>query len=186
MKTALVIGLLLATVAVSQADVFSQAKGQAKRAADQESAAAGNQPQTPPNNQPMDPALAATLANIASLRTDFSALNNSSDASPSADLHIALLNHLSAAAQGTKPTSAAIQKLADHLGTTLLGKKSMLSRQATLARDVHALFNASHLTAAQQQTMLSEVKKILADAGCLAEDMEFVLATLQTIVTETK
>ena len=186
MKPALVIGLLLAVVATGRADVFSQAKGQAKRAGGQESAPAGTQPQAPQNNQPMDPALAATLANIANLRTDFAALNNSADSIPSADVRLSLLNHLSAAAQGPKPSSATIQKLAGQLGTALLGKKSMTARQATLARYVHALFNGSHLTEAQRQTILDEVKKILAEAGCSVDDSAAILISLHAIVTETK
>lgn len=186
MKKALAIALLLAVVAGGRADVFSQAKGQAKRSAGQENATAGASPQAPQNNAPQDPVLAATRANIASLQADFAALNQSTATGPSNDERMALLNHLAAAAQGTKPSSATVQKLAGQLSTMRLGKKSMAPRLTILARDIHALFNGSHLTTAQQQTMLGEVKKICADAGSPADETDVLLATLQTIVAETK
>jgi signal recognition particle GTPase len=55
-----------------------------------------------------------------------------------------------------------------------------------LAREIHALFNGAHLSDAQREKMLSEVKKILTDAEVSADDVTNVIADLTAIVAETK
>lgn len=166
------------------ADVFFQAKQQAHHAADQPpannppGAAKPSAPQTPP----MDPALAATLQNIASLRDDLKAINDS--AQPDAALKIALLNDLIKAAQGTKPASSAVQKLAGHLSTALAGKIKL--EREKLARELHALFNSAHLSETQQKSTTDDLKKILTDAGVSADDVNAIADDLQTISTATK
>ena len=55
------------------------------------------------------------------------------------------------AAQSAKPLPASIAKLADDLTTAIAGKEKLRAPQQKLAQFVHAIFNSSHLTAAQQK-----------------------------------
>ena len=59
----------------------------------------------------MNPELAATLQNIANLRADLTAVSAAADAAAAGDQRMPLLNHLSAAAQGTKASTANVRKL---------------------------------------------------------------------------
>ena len=187
----LILSALLAA-AVALGDPYVIAKGQAKRDVNQSNAQQGiapaqpNSPAPPPQAAPTDPALAATLQNITSLRADFAALNDSTGAKADSTQKVSLLNNLSAAAQGTKPASASVQKLAGHLTTAILGRKTLPAHQTKLARDIHAIFNSSHLSAAQQQMMFDDVKKILEGSGAATEDVASVMADLQQIAGETK
>jgi hypothetical protein len=140
------------------------------------------QPATPPpaNNPPANPALEATLQNIASLRADFEKF----DSNPTNKLP--LLNDLAAAAQGAKASAASISKLADSLTTAVAGKKKLHAQHQKLAQSVHAIFNSAHLAPAQQQQMLDGVQKILLDGGVSPEDTAKVIGDLKTIATETK
>lgn len=189
MKSSLIALVLATTWASAMADVYTGAKDQARRngGANQGSAPANAQPSQPQNNnQPVDPALAATQANIANLRADIAALNRSVEAKPSSDERMALLNDLSAAAQGPKPATTFVQKLAGHLGTACLGKKTPPAEQLKLARAIHALFNGTHLSASQQPTILDQVQKIFANTGTPVDAIENVLTDLKAIATETR
>jgi hypothetical protein len=191
MKPALLILCALFTAGVALGDPYVIAKGQAKRDVNQSNARQGiapaqpNQP-APPPAAPIDPVLAATLQNIASLRADFAALNVATGAKVDATQKVSLLNNLSAAAQGSKPASASVQKLAGHLTTATLGRKTLPAQQAKLARDIHAIFNSSHLAAAQQQAVFDDVKKVLEGGGAATEDAANVIADLQQIAGETR
>jgi hypothetical protein len=191
MKTAVsLFGLLLLTAAAFS-DPYVISKQQAHRAADQTEGASGSAAQSPPsaalpNTPPTDPALAATLQNIGSLRADIAAFNAAAGTEPDATQRISLLNHLSAAAQATKPSSSDVKKLADHLIAATLGRKIPAAQQARLARDIHALFNSAHLTAAQQEQMLADVQKMLTDAGTPLDDATNVVADLKTVAAATK
>ena len=191
MKPLFLILCALLAGGVALGDPYVIAKGQAKRDVNQSNAQQGiapaqpNQP-APPQAAPVDPVLAATLQNIASLRADFAALNNATGAKADSTQKVSLLNNLSAAAQGSKPASASVQKLAGHLTSAVLGKKILPAQQTKFARDIHAIFNSSHLSAAQQQTILDDVKKILEGGGASSEDMASVMADLQQIASETK
>ena len=135
---------------------------------------------------PMDPALQATLKNVAGLQSDFAALVSASD-KPTPDQKTALLNDLSQAAQGTKVSSGSIKKVADDLVPAMTGQKKLaVAQQRKLAQEIHALFNSAHLTPAQQQTILNDVQKALTDAGASLDDTVNLVTDLKTVVAETK
>jgi hypothetical protein len=192
MKKWLVAFYLCTTVSGALADPYVIAKQRAKNTSaknDQEQAEIGRQAQAIPGSAsptPIDPVLAATLQNVASLQADLAGFNNFTGQKPEPTQKITLLNNLVAAAQGKKPASATVQKLANHLIAATLGKKKMSALQPKLARAIHALFNGAHLNAAQQQTLLDEVNKILTQAGAAADETAAVVADLQAIAEATK
>ncbi len=201
MKNLFLLAVTFALAGQALADVnYDLATKQARRAADQNNAeqnrigreAGGGQQQSPkapnvPAAPPMDPVLAATLQNIADLKTDLDALNQAADATAGAAQRVSLLNHLSsAAATGKKATTASIKKLADQLIATVSGRKSLAAQNTKLARSLHALFNGAHLSATQQETLLAGVKKVLTEAGVPAEDASQLVAILKQVATETQ
>lgn len=180
--------LLAAAFAVvsTRADVnYYMATQQAHRAVEQGNAEQQRVAQEAAG-QPADPALAATLKNINDLKADLDALVNAADATAGAAQRTPLLNDLSAAAApGKKAAAASVKKLADQLIAVLSGKKTLAPQNLKFARSLHALFNASHLSAAQQQTLLDGFKKVLTDAGVAADDADGLVADLKQIVSET-
>jgi hypothetical protein len=201
MKQFFLIVVTLAFAGQALADVnYDLAAKQARRASDQNNAeqnrigreAGGGQSQSPqspsaPTAPPMDPALAATLNNIADLKADLDALNQAADAAAGAELRVSLLNHLSSAAgTGKKAATASIKKLADHLIAAASGRKNLAAQNPKLARSLHALFNGAHLSATQPETLLTGVKKALTEAGVPAEDADNLVADLKQIVAETQ
>lgn len=148
--------------------------------------AAGAAGRAPVPAAPMDPALQATLKNVAGLQADFAAMVSSSD-KPTPDQKTALLNDLSQAAQGTKASSASVKQVADDLLPAVAGQKRLgAAQQRKLALEIHALFNSSHLAAAQQQTLLTDVQKTLTDGGASLDDTVNVMTDLKAVVAETK
>ena len=193
MKAFFAMAVALAVVGTARADVnYNLAKDQAKRAVNQSNAEQGippSYPQTPsaPGTPPTDPALAATLQNIADLRADLTALIQADDAQAGADQRASLMTHLSAAAApGKKAATDSVKKLAGHLITAASSQKKLVAQNAVLARDLHALFNSAHLSAGQQQTLLDGVKKILTDAGVPTDDADNVVSDLKQIAAETQ
>lgn len=190
MKIIYSIFLLVSVAAQAQIGAYNIAKQQAQRASDanaaeqQRIAGATADPTRTSGSAPADPMLEATLKNVAALQGDFTALNIFNGAQVEASQKAALLNDLSTAALGKKPASNSIQKLAGHLVAASLGKKNPATQK--LARDVHALFNASHLTVTQQASVLDDVKKNLTGAGAALEDIVTVQADLKGIAEETK
>jgi hypothetical protein len=187
MKTSILIlsGCLLAGVALGDVN-YSIAKGQAKNAAGgQGNAPSGGAPGAP-QPPPMNPELAATLKNIASLRADLTAVSAAADATAAGDQRIPLLNHLSAAAQGTKASTANVRKLAGDLITALAGHKKITEQSQKIAGAVHALFNGAHVSATQQETLLDELQKIFTAAEVPADDAAKVLDDLKAVAAETK
>ena len=182
-------GLLLAGLAHAQN--MSIARDQARRAAAQTQERSGGGPpatgQNPNGTQaaPADPVLAATLQNVAGLRADFTTIS-AADETTAVEQRGSLLNHLSAAAQGTKASAANVRKLATDLTAALTGKKKIAPQTQKLGGIVHALFNGAHLSAAQQETLLNDVKKILTDAEVSAGDADKVIEDLKAIAAETK
>jgi hypothetical protein len=143
-------------------------------------------PATPGAAAPMDPQLQVTMKNIGGLQKDFAALIAVAD-KPEASDKMALLNDLSQASQGTKATSDSVKKLADDISTALVGQKKLtVPQQTRLAQQVHALFNSSHLSATQQQTLLTSVQKTLTDAGASLDAAVDVAIDLKTVISETK
>jgi hypothetical protein len=192
--------VLLAAAGELRAQNYYKAEQQANRTSAQNDAEqqriqkeAGGSPGAPaggpsaPAPAPMDPALQATLKNVNGLQGDFAAAINSPASTPDPGQKIALLNDLSQAAQGAKATSDSVKKLADDLLTALGGRNKLAAAQQTkLAREVHALFNSSHLTAAQQQTLLDDVQKTLTDGGASLDNAVDVVTDLKAVVAQTK
>ncbi len=159
------------------------AKQQAKNVANNQSPQqGGNQPVAPQYAQPAppDPALQATLRNIANLRADLDNL----DSNPTNT--VPLRKDLVIAAQGTKPSPASVEKLSKTLAAAVAGNAKLRAQHQKLAQYAHALSNGAHLTATQQQVILDNVKKILSDGGVPAEDVTTVIGDFKTIATETK
>jgi hypothetical protein len=133
---------------------------------------------------PVNPALQATLLNISSLQADLATAVASTNDKPD---KTALLNDLSQAAQGTKASSTSVKKVADDLLASVAGQKKLTTAQQTkLAREIHALFNSSHLTATQQQTLLDDVQKTLTDSGASLDNAVDTVIDLKAVVAETK
>jgi hypothetical protein len=173
---------------------YQAAIRQARNAAANETAA--NQklldnppPAAPPQNNPSsppDPALQATLQNIESLRSDFTAIGNAAAAASLTAQKQSLTNDLTTAAQGAKPQPASISKLADDLAAAIAGKAKLRAPQPKLAQFVHAIFNSAHLTTAQQQMIFDGVQKILTDGGASPDETASVVSDIKTIASETK
>ena len=184
MKLSLAFGCALFLAgSVSAQGVYNMAKQQAKNAANGASPQQGaTPPATPPPqfNAPPDPVLQATLRNINNLRVDFVNLDSNQTNS------LPLTKDLTEAAQGTKPSPTDVAKLAHDLASAVAGNQKLHAQHQKLAQYVHALFNDSHLSPAQQQMVLDAIKKILSDGGVAADDVANVLGDLKAIATETK
>ncbi|MFO1487444.1 MAG: hypothetical protein U1F65_03105 [Verrucomicrobiota bacterium] len=126
-----------------------------------------------------NPAITAMQQNIASIATDLATLQ--SDPSKKQPL----INDLNAAAQGTAPTKASLNKLAADLAV-LSGKTLSPDQRTKLAQYLRAFCNSSHLSPAQQRTILEELQKLLTAAGVSAEDAAKIAADFKTIAAETK
>ena len=193
MKLFAVLVVALALGGKALADVnYYLGKQQAKRDVSQNDAQQGvtpAQPQSPaaPQAPPTDPALLATLQNIADLRADLDAINQAADAQAGADQRASLMTHLSAAAaHDKKAVTASLKKLAGHLITATSGNKKLTAQNAKLARSFHAVFNAAHLSTTQIQTLLDDVEKILTGGGVADGDAKTIVADLKQIATETQ
>jgi hypothetical protein len=193
MSVAVLCVLLIAGTAM--ADPYSIAIQQAKRTSDQnnaeqqrlanqEGATGSAQAGSGQAMAPANPVLAATLLNITNLQTDFSAVINSTG--EKSDQKIALMNDFSAAAQGTKASGESVRELAKDLMTAMAGNKNLLPQQKQLAREIHAIFNSSHLTAMQQQIVLDAVQKTLTEAGVSMDATIDVVTDMKAIAAETK
>lgn len=177
---------------------YYQATQQARRASAQNDAeqqrilnASGGAPGAVPGTPaapaaPVDPALQATLKNITGLRTDFATMAAAGKPDPAQK--IALLNDLSQAAQGAnKASSDSIKKLANDLMTALVDQKKLaVPDQQKLAQQIHALFNSARLSSTQQETLLTNIQKILTEAGASLDSALDVVTDLKTVITETK
>ncbi len=130
--------------------------------------------------------LQATVQNIESLRNDFATIGSADAGASLIAQKQSLTNDLAIAAQGAKPQPASISKLADDLATAISGKDKFRIPQPKLAQFVHAIFNSSHLTTAQQQMIFDGVQKILTDGGALPDDATNVVNDIKTIASETK
>jgi hypothetical protein len=194
MKTSVVIFCaLLAAGSASAQGIYNIAEQQARNVASGEPPQGSTPPPSapPPQNNnppatPPNPALEATLKNISNLRVDFDALGKLAELKPDSPQKKLLLNDLTIAPQSAKPSSASISALADNLASAVAGKAAMQPQHAKLAQEVHAVFNASHLSAAQQKKIFDDVQKILQDGGASADDIINVVSDIKAIATETK
>jgi hypothetical protein len=173
------------------ADPFSSAIRQAHGAANSGAGGAGDAspPETPPplqNNPPPNPALQATLQNIADLQNDFAVISSVNGTNALAGVKSSLAIHLAAAAQGAKASQASVSKLADDLSSAIAGNGKLRTQLQRLAQFTHASFNGSQLTDAQQKSISDGIQKILTDAGVPADGAAVVVEDLKTIARETK
>jgi sulfur relay (sulfurtransferase) DsrC/TusE family protein len=79
-----------------------------------------------------------------------------------------------------------VTKVAQNLAAAVAGNQKLHAQHQKLAQYVHAMFNSSHLSPAQQQMVLDAVQKILSDGGVSTDDSAKVISDLETIATETK
>ena len=195
MKTVIAIVCLLFVLRVAMADPYGIAIQQARRDSAQNDAeqqriqnADGGTAQAPTGQQPAaaNPALAATLQNITNLQVDLAAFIGSAADHPDPSQKVALMNDLSAAAQGTKASPESVKELAKDLFTATAGNKKLLAKKLPLAREIHAVFNSSHLTPTQQQSIYDNVQKTLVDADVPLDAAVDVVTDLKAIVAETK
>lgn len=190
MKTSLLLSTALLVTGTALADVnYNMAIDQAKRVANNPGPSQPSQNQHPPANRQapkVNPELAATMKNIANLQADIAALVKARDAASAADQKSSLMNHLYAAAQGSKATPASVQKLAGDLIAIVTRKNIPPKQQTVLARNLHAMFNGAHLSTSLQHTLLDAVKKIVTQAGASTEEADKLAADLQAIARETK
>lgn len=185
--------LFLAHAAV--ADPYSSAIQQAKRVANQETAANqrllnNEQPVATPAQanpaQPVDPVLQATLQNIQNLQNDFSALASLTNTVSIQNEKQGLTNDLATAAFGNKPSQPSLAKLGDDLAAVIVGNEKLRPQHLKLAQSFHAIFNSAHLSPAQQQAIFSDVQRILVGGGVTADDAANVVNDIKTIASETK
>lgn len=130
-------------------------------------------PQAP--TQPVNPA-------VAKLRSDFTALTNST---PSTEQKKQVVADLLATAQGTvKPSQQTVMKLANDLGAALAGKTISFSDQTRLSQNVFSIFNGANLSQSQVQTLALDVQTILQTAGVKRPEAIIVVADLKAIAAE--
>jgi hypothetical protein len=194
MKISVALFCALLVAGSVSADPYSMAIQQAKRASDQNNAEQQqiqNQDGTSGSTRSgsgqaaaANPALAATLQNITNLQGDFVMVINANG--DKADQKIALMNDFSSASQGAKASANSVKELAKDLMTAMAGNKKLEAQQLKLAREIHAVFNSSHLTAARQQTVFDDVQKTLTDAGVSMDAAIDVVTDLKTIAAETQ
>lgn len=145
-------------------------------------ALAGPRPEAQPRPAPAqpDPVLVATLQNIASLQTDLAGLEtNPGKKQPS-------INDLTAAGLNARASEKSISKLAGDLSGALSGKALPEDQLKKLAQNLHAIFNSSHLSQAQQQTVLDAIRKTLMAGGASSDDAATVVADAKAVAAETK
>ena len=87
---------------------------------------------------------------------------------------------------GTKPTPASVARLADDLMTAMAGNEKLRPQHQKLAQDVHAIFNSSHLSPAQQHKIIADVQTLLQNGGVPPDDVTNVVNDIKAIATETK
>jgi hypothetical protein len=202
MKPFVAILIMLWAVQTVPADPYSMSIQQAKRVSNENNAeqrainSSGSDnsapaPATAPApapaaSAPANPALQATLQNISNLGADIAAFTISTNAAAEPARKTSLLADLNAAAAGSKPSPEAVQKLADDLINATGGKQKLIAQQTRLGRDIHAIFNSSHLTNGQQFTIVNDVQKILIENEVPSDDASKVLDDLKVIEAATK
>ena len=182
------LGLLLVAVtatATAQVD-YNIIKRQAREAG----VASGNASQglipSAPPAAPADPLLGAERQNIANLATDISALCKAPAGSVDPLLKLALLNDLSAAAQGVKPAKETVEKLATDFSAAVAGHNLSAAVQTKLAQSLHGLMNSAKLGVAQLHLMPTLVQNALTHAGVAADLATNVVDDLKAVSAQTK
>ena len=70
--------------------------------------------------------------------------------------------------------------------TALAGNEKLRPQHQKLAQDVHAIFNSSHLSAAQQQKIFTDVQTLLQNGGVPPDVAATIVNDVKAIATETK
>ena len=189
MKTIVILSVIIIGANYVFADPNAAALNLAQKVAQTSVATAPAQTTQPPAVQPApatpNPQLEATLQNISNLRLDFDNLGKLTPTNPIAPVRNSLMTNLFIAAHDTKPSEATTARLADHLVNAIAGRDILSDQHTKLAQNVHALFNGSHLTAEQQETLLSEVQQILQTGGVTTDLSLIVVNDLRAIANET-
>jgi len=187
MKTVILLSGALGLALAASAQNYGMAINQAHRAVTKTENASSADPDAQPQNaappqaaQPMDPALTATLQNIAHLRADL--INLSTNSAPGE----ALTNDLMSASTGTKPSADTLAKVISDLQAVVKDKPSLRGHYQTIAQYLHATANGAHLTPAQFQMISDNLEKILEDAGAPYSATEDLLDDLKHLDRETK
>jgi hypothetical protein len=192
MKSVIELGLALCAFGIkssAQVGIYNASINQAHRAVNATEAASNQNPDGEPPSQggaqgqapkPMDPVLAATMQNIASLAADLGKLD------PNTPPPASMTNDLVSAANGNKPSAATIGKLIVDLQASVGGKASMRPSLRKLAQYLHALSNGAHLTPAQFQMISDNVEQILDNGGASYESTTGVLNDIKLLARETK
>jgi len=192
MKSVIALGLALCAVCLessAQVGIYNASINQAHRAVNATEAASNQNPDGEPPARggapaqapkPMDPVLAATLQNVASLAADLGKLD------PNTPPAAAITNDLISAANGNKASAATIAKLVGDLQAAVGGKAAMRPSLKKLAQYLHALSNGAHLTPAQFQMISDNVEQILENGGASYESTTGVLNDIKLLARETK
>lgn len=193
MKPLIVFASVLFVTGNILADPYSEAIRQAKdvsgRVTEQNRQLMNNPLTTPTqdnSSQTNNPVLQATLQNIEHLRKDFVTLAGLTNSAAITVERQGLAADLTAAAQGIKPPAESISKLANDLASVIVGNDKLRPQHPRLAQYVHASFNGSQLTVAQQQMIFTEIQKMLVDGGTAPDDATNVVNDIKTIVGQTK
>ncbi|HEU6448659.1 MAG TPA: hypothetical protein VFV23_09515 [Verrucomicrobiae bacterium] len=189
MKTIAVLCLALLAANSVFADIYSSAINQAKNVAAGKTpggAPIQQQPQqqAPPLMAP-SPQLEATLKNVADLKLDLDKLATLTPTNSGMEVKESLMTNLFIAAQGLKPSEASVSRLVDHLTEAMAGRGNMIDQHTKLAQDLHALFNGSHLTAAQSEVLLANVQTIFQTGGVTTDVALNVVNDLKAVTAET-
>jgi len=194
MKTLTAFLLIFLCAGAIHADIYSAAIKQAHNVANGQPPQGGPPaqqapPAAPPQNPlppRVNPVLEATLQNISNLRVDFDALGKLPELKLDSLPKQSLLNDLTAAAQGAKPSPTSVTNLAESLATAVAGKEDMQPQHAKLAQDIHAIFNSSYLSAAQQEMIFNDVQNILQSNEIPSDEITNVVAGVKKIAAETQ
>ena len=157
---------LVVVPATARADVYSSALQKARNINEMNNARQGitGQPAPPPPTPPPqpDPVLAATLQNITNLQADLAMLQTDPGRKQP------LINDLNAAASGARPSNESVSHLAEDLAALLSGKTLPADQLRKVAQALHAFCNSSHLSEAQQRTLLTETARTFQGSGSTA------------------
>jgi len=188
MKTVLVLSGVLGLALAASAQNYGAAINLAHKAVTKTENASNADPDAQSQNsapppqaaQPMDPALAATLQNIAHLRADLI------DLSTNATVSEALTNDLISAATGTKPSADTVAKVIGDLQAVLKDKPALRGHFQQFAQYLHASANGAHLNPAQFAMISDNLEKILEDGGAPYAATEDLLDDLKHLERETQ
>lgn len=190
MKSKLVFVLALAQAAsvLGDGDPYSLAIRQARgvsakveaRQNETQNAMSAPPQAVPPAQPPANPALEMTKMNISNIAKDLEMLQ--SDPSKKQPL----INDLNAAPQGRSPSKESVAKITGDFAAGLAGKNFSLEQRTKLGQYLRAFFNSSHVSPAQQQTILADIKKILESGGVASESAGKITDDFKAIAAETK